>query len=157
MSDFVVYQTHLQNAEECHCLHYLQMACEKIAKAYRLRDTPSFTEEDLYSHVVFSRLILNLLKAPPIKDRYHLQDAKRRHMERYARGLAVGIERLAPAVDRERTPANAEYPWMSGGAILVPTRYRFAVSGQLAEPSGRDFLNLIAIVIEDFQSIYISG
>jgi hypothetical protein len=23
----------------CHALHYLQMACEKLAKAYRLRDT----------------------------------------------------------------------------------------------------------------------
>jgi hypothetical protein len=133
------------------------MACEKIAKAYRLRDTPSFTEEDLYTHVVFSRLILNLLKAPPIKERYRSQDAKRRHIERYARGLAADIERLAPAVDRDRTPANTEYPWVDGGTVFGPLHHRFAVSEQLAGPTGRDFLNLITIAIEDFQSIRISG
>lgn len=133
------------------------MACEKIAKAYRLRDTPSYTEEDLYSHVAFSRFILNLLKAPLITDRYRSQDAKRRHMERYARGLAVSIEKLAPAVDRERTPANAEYPWVADGVVFVPTRRRFAVSGQLEEPAGRDFLNLVETAIEDYDEITLSG
>lgn len=156
-SDFAVYRVHLQNAEECHRLHYLQMACEKIAKAYRLRDTRSFGEDNLYSHVAFSRFISEFLKAKALRERYRSQDAKRRHMERYARGLAASIERLAPAVDRERTPANTEYPWIDGAAVFVPIEYRFAVSAQLAEPAGRDFLRLIETAINDFQSISLSG
>ena len=73
-SDFRVYrllmqstglpETDLPGVEECHSLHYLQMACEKVAKAYRLRDTLGFSEENLYSHVAFSGFIQNLLKSP---------------------------------------------------------------------------------------------
>lgn len=100
----------MQDAEECHRLHFLQMACEKIAKAYRLRDTVTFTENDLYSHVAFSGFILNFLKSQQLVARYRNYDAKRRHMERYAKGLAKNIEKLAPAVDSDRTPENSEYP-----------------------------------------------
>lgn len=156
-SDFAVYNLHLRNAEECHRLHYLQMACEKIAKAYRLRDTYSFTEDDLYSHVVFSKFILGFLKAQQLKERYRSYEARRRHIERYAREVAAGVEKLAPAVDRTRTPANVKYPWVSGRTVFVPTRHHYAVATHLAEPAGRDFLKLIEIAIEEFQRITLSG
>lgn len=133
------------------------MACEKIAKAYRLRDTPSFTESDLYSHAAFSKFILAFLKAPQLRGRYGSRDAKRRHIERYARGLAAEIEKLAPAVDREQTPANVEYPWMSGETIYIPTRHRYPVSRRLAEPAGQDFLKLIEIAIRDYETIALLG
>ena len=156
-SDFAVYRVYLRNAEECHRLHFLQMACEKIAKAYRLRDTASFTEDDLYSHVVFSKFILGFLKARWLRERYRSRDAKRRHMERYARGLAVGIERLAPAVDREQTPENAEYPWLNNGVVSIPVRHRYALSEELAESAGQDFLKLLEIAIEDYETIRLTG
>ncbi len=156
-SDFTVYSVHLQRVEECHRLHFLQMACEKIAKAYRLRDTESFTEDDLYSHVVFSKFILGFLKARQLKERFRSRDAKRRHIERYARGLAASIERLAPAVDRDRTPENAEYPWVSGGAVFVPARHGFAVSRGLAERAGQEFLKLIETAIGDYETIRLTG
>jgi len=133
------------------------MACEKIAKAYRLRDTPSFTKEHLYSHVAFSKFILAFLKAPQLKGRYRLQDAKRRHVERYVRGLAAEIEKLAPAVDREQTPANVEYPWVIGDTIYVPASHGYPISRSLAEPAGQDFLKLIEISIEDYSTITLSG
>jgi len=133
------------------------MACEKIAKAYRLRDTESFTEDDLYSHVVFSKFILGFLKARQLKERFRSRDAKRRHIERYARGLAASIERLAPAVDRDRTPENAEYPWVSGGAVFVPARHGFAVSRGLAERAGQEFLKLIETAIGDYETIRLTG
>ncbi len=69
-SDFAVYRLYLVDAEECHRLHYLQMACEKIAKAYRLRNPVSFSFDDLYSHVVFSKFIIVFLKSTPVKGRY---------------------------------------------------------------------------------------
>lgn len=156
-SDFRLYRDILQSVEECHSLHFLQMACEKIAKAYRLRDTPSFTEEDLYSHIALSGFIQNFLKAPQIVARYRGYDAKRRHLERYARGLARNIERLAPAVDRERTPANTEYPWVSGRNIYAPVNHHYRLTDELAEPAGRDFLRLIETAIEDFPSITLLG
>jgi len=156
-SDFTVYRIHLQNAEECHRLHYLQMACERIAKAYRLRDTQTLMEADLYSHVVFSRFIQSFLRTQQLKERYRSQDAKRRHIERYARGLAEGIEKFAPAVGREQTPANAEYPWINGRVVSVPTHYHYPVTAELAALAGQNFLGLIETVIEDYDKITLSG
>ncbi len=156
-SDFALYNGLLREAEECHRLHDLQMACEKIAKAYRLRDTESFQTDDLDSHVVFSRFILGLLKSAQIKERYRTAESKRRQNERYARTLSAEIERLAPAVDREQNPANAEYPWMQGETVFIPSRHQYPVFQRLLEPSGRDFLKLIEIAIEDYHSITLNG
>ncbi len=86
------------------------MACEKIAKAYRLGNPVAFTPDDLYSHVVFAKFIAIYLKSTPVRRRYEAQGAKRRQMERYGRLLALEIEKLAPAVDRDQTTENAEYP-----------------------------------------------
>ena len=149
-SDFAVYQKHLQGVEECHRLHYLQMACEKIAKAYRLRDPVSFSPDDLYSHVVFSKFIVIFLKSVPVRSRYRVQEAKRRQMERYARTLALEIEKLAPAVDREQTPENAEYPWIIGDTVFAPCLHRYPVSRLLGEQGGRDILKLIEIAIQNY-------
>ncbi len=145
-----MYQVHLKNAEDCHRLHYLQMACEKIAKAYRLREAETFTENDLYSHTAFSKFILFFLKTPRLRSRYRAQDAKRRQIERYARSLAIAIEKLAPAVDRANTPANAEYPWIENNKVFVPIRHQFDAARRLLEPAGQDFLALIEIAITDY-------
>lgn len=133
------------------------MACEKIAKAYRLRDTSVFSEEDLYSHVIFSGFILALLKSPQIKLRFQGEDAKRRHLERYARSLSREIEKLAPAVDRERTPANSEYPWVQGQAVFVPCQFSYANLSLLTQAGGREFLKLIEIAVTDYKTIRLSG
>ncbi len=156
-SDFKVYRDFLQDTEECHRLHFLQMACEKIAKAYRLRDTPNFPEENLYSHVFFSKFILSLLTSPEIKNRYRARDAKLKQMVRDGQRLSRQIETLAPAVDREQIPSNVEYPWIEGNAVFTPCLYGYANFSLLTTPGGREFLRLITIAIEDFQSIRISG
>ena len=145
-----MYQVYLKNAEDCHRLHYLQMACEKIAKAYRLREAETFTENDLHSHTAFSKFILGFLKTPRLRNRYRSQDAKRRQIERYARSLATAIETLAPAVDRANTPANVEYPWIEGDQVFVPIRHQFDVARRLLEPAGQDFLALVEIAITEY-------
>lgn len=43
------------NAPICHQLHYLQMASEKVAKAYRFRDTSTSPEKLLCEHVGLTR------------------------------------------------------------------------------------------------------
>jgi len=156
-SDFRVYEKFLQDVEECHRLHLLQMACEKIAKAYRLRDTPNFPEENLYSHVFFSKFILSLLTSPQIKDRYRSKNARLKQMVRDGQRLSRQIEVLAPAVDREQTPANVEYPWIEGNSVFTPCKYKYGNLSLLTEQNGHEFLRLIKTAIEDFSSIHISG
>ena len=102
-SDFAVYElltqaVALNQIEQCHSLHYLQMACEKIAKAYRFRDTDTPIENLLTSHVAFSKIIVGLLRSPEILKRYHKKDAMLRQSIHFARRLGREIELLAPAV-----------------------------------------------------------
>ena len=156
-SDFRVYSEHLRGAEECHRLHYLQMACEKIAKAYRVRDLVALGSHDLYSHLAFSRFIVGFLKNPQIRLRYAGRDAKRRQIERDAHVFSAEIEKLAPAVDREQTPANVEYPWAAGATVFVPCRHDYPLSRRLREQSGRDFLKLVETAIGDYETITLTA
>lgn len=155
-SDYAVYEL-LASVEECHRLHYLQMACEKIAKAYRLRDTQAPLEEALTSHVAFSKFVDNLLASPQIRQRYQSRGAKLREAGHTAHALAREIEKLAPAVDRNRSPINAEYPWISGSDVVVPCLYTYPNLRLLTEPGGREFLKLLKTAIEDFNTIHIHG
>jgi hypothetical protein len=58
-SDFTMYQllSGMPDVPSCHRLHYLQMAGEKIAKAYRFRDTDTAEDRLTTEHVAFSRFI----------------------------------------------------------------------------------------------------
>jgi hypothetical protein len=76
-SDFRVYR-HLAERPEfavCHALHYLQMATEKLAKAYRLRDTKSPVDELVSKHTGFAKFIGPFFTAT-LKDEYRGRDAQ---------------------------------------------------------------------------------
>ena len=154
-SDFRVYEILVSapQVEDCHVWHYLQMACEKIAKAYRFRDTETSIEELLTSHIAFSKCIENLLKYPAFKAKYLRQDAMFRQVSRLARRLSREIEKLAPAVDRGTSPENAEYPWAAGEKIVLPCAYSYPNLKLLKEAEGRNFLKLIRSAIMDFDQI----
>jgi hypothetical protein len=158
-SDFRLYSKVMSvssDIEECHRLHYLQMACEKIAKAYRFRDTLTPIEELLTSHVAFSKFIENLLKSAVIRHDYQGKDAKLRRESQFFRNLAREVEKLAPAVDRVATPQNAEYPWEDAEQIIVPSEYGYPNLVLLKDPGGRNFLKLIEKAILDFETIKIT-
>lgn len=118
----------------CHRLHYLQMALEKMAKAYswdpeqREGRSPRFA----VSHAVASKVLPTAFKeswrattpsrAPP------------RALMQKVRQFCREVELLAPAVeDAGRRPDNCEYPWGeadAGGRLLrvrVPVEHRFGV------------------------------
>ncbi len=143
----------LAQVELCHALHYLQMACEKIAKAYRFRDTGTPIENLLTSHVAFSKFIIGFLKAPYVQVRYRNKSAELRHVTRIARLLAREIEILAPALERETAPYNTEYPWADAGQIITPCEYSFPSVNLLRTPEGRNFLKIIKIAITNFEEI----
>ena len=132
------------------------MSCEKIAKAYRIRDTKADLNETLMRHTAFTQFVDSLLGSSEVKKRYKNRSSQLRAIRRIARPLAREIERLAPAVDRDRTPANAEYPWADGTKVLVPSEYHFSTLDELRSFDGIEFLRLLQIAIEEFDSITIA-
>ena len=156
-SDFAVFRLLNATTEypRCHALHYLQMATEKIAKAYRFRDTDTSIAPLLTKHTAFSKFFQNFLKSPEIKKRYGGREAQLRETIKACTKLAREVEQLAPAVDRSESPENAEYPWIHGDQIITPCEHSYPNLSLLNAPSGRKFLVLIEIAIRDFSEIRI--
>lgn len=112
------------NTDACHRHHYLQMACEKLAKAYRLRDTSVAVDDLVKSHVGFAKFIQPYMLST-LKEQYQGREAQLARRIRDARAIAREIEKMAPAVDRTNAPENAEYPWEQAGQITAPCKYTY--------------------------------
>ena len=138
----------------CHELHYLQMATEKIAKAYMFRDTATREQGLQQAHVAFSKMIGMFLKSPQVKAWYRNRPSDLSEIAVVAHRLARSIEKLNPAVDREGSPTNVEYPWESGGAIHVPCQQTvFPTVRPLEAGAGLASLRLVGKAVEDFASL----
>jgi hypothetical protein len=136
----------------CHELHYLQMVCEKLSKAYRLRDTRSPVGELVSKHTGFAKFVGPFFAAV-LKGEYRGREAQLQGLIGRARTLAREIEKLAPATDRAAAPENAEYPWERDDRIVAPCQHRFASLELLREPGGRAFLNLIERALDGFERL----
>jgi hypothetical protein len=136
----------------CHELHYLQMVCEKLAKAYRLRDTRSPVDGLVSKHTGFAKFVGPFFAAV-LKDDYRDKDAQLRGLITRARALAREIEKLAPAIDRAAAPENSEYPWERDERVIAPCRYPFPSLELLRQPGGRAFLNLIERALDGFERV----
>jgi hypothetical protein len=147
-SDWEVYQP------LCHRLHYLQMACEKLAKAYRLRDTHVRVDGVIRSHAGFEKFVGAF--SVTIKDDFRDKDAQLRVLVSQWRSIAREIEKLAPAADRESTPENAEYPWEQDGRVVVPCEYAFPSLELLLVAGGRNFLKVVQRALDDFEKLTIA-
>lgn len=139
----------------CHRLHYLQMVCEKLAKAYRLRDTKSPVDELVSKHTGFEKFV-GAFFAAALRDEYRGRDAQLRGLITRARSLAREIEKLAPAIDRLAAPENAEYPWERDDRVIAPCRHPFPALELQREPGGRSFLNLIERALDGFERFTIA-
>jgi len=113
------------NISDCHRLHYLQMAGEKVAKAYQFRHTQKRLEDLLSNHVALPEFINLYCQSGAMKAKYAGREEQLGVDRRDLRHLAQEIEKLAPAVDRLRSPMNAEYPWTNGVALVVPTEHAY--------------------------------
>jgi len=123
-----------EDLPKCEHLHLLQMACEKLGKAYRCRGgTPPSALRT--SHAYVAKVL------PQIVAEYAAWATKRPpvHRSRWmssVRQLAGEIEVLAPSVEREGSREdNCEYPWRNGtGAVHAPCDEAFGgVIGLLAD------------------------
>jgi hypothetical protein len=157
VSDWGVYEllAATANMPACHALHYLQMACEKLAKADRLRDTESDLNELLSKHTGFTKFINSFLRSPRLMREYVGQAARHRHVCANASKLAREVEKLAPSIDQSTSPENAEYPWEHGDKVLLPCEYGYPALSLLSATGGRAFLKLIGRALRDYEQIEI--
>ncbi|HEU4409942.1 MAG TPA: hypothetical protein VFS43_32105 [Polyangiaceae bacterium] len=107
--------------EDCHELHYLQMAIEKIARAFLLKHSRGDRRAYLLSHVAVNDFAGSYMKSPEHKTRF----AGQAWLWQQVRLLAGEVERLTPAVERQARPDNVEYPWSDGLKLHVPSETQF--------------------------------
>ncbi len=135
---------------ECHQLHYLQMASEKIAKAYFWRQGKAPRKEHA-GFVQFLRFLGHIQMDS--RDRVALLFTFSRFGDfqdwlRSLAPLAYDLEHLQPQLANEGP--NCEYPWPHSNPRWNPVGYAFPIWPLLIEQKGRDLVRLIKIAITRF-------
>ncbi|HET6247944.1 MAG TPA: hypothetical protein VFE47_09635 [Tepidisphaeraceae bacterium] len=151
-SDFRVFDLlrNAANTPHCHALHYLQMATEKLGKAYAWRHGSGPAD----SHRAFVRLLRDIStnRAAQKRLRYDGNNEKWKHVIRKSIPLAKQIEDLAPALaDGE----NPEYPWPQSLPRIAPAEHHFGIWEEIQDkPAGRQFLKLVASLFAIAESFF---
>jgi hypothetical protein len=129
-------------ASDCHKLLFLQMACEKLCKAYLIQNnTPPVDLQTSHAYVAGPLPIIIrqqiLLMRKSLKGMMGLVTQ--------VRHLANEIELLNPAVRRDgQRPDNCEFPWEdASGTLHSPLDWDFHPSRLLTAPAGRTFVKLL--------------
>jgi hypothetical protein len=123
--------------EACHGLHFLQMATEKLSKAYFLRSNVR------RSHKYFSKFWCALPTVGRIRRELRYADSKTfRDDILSVAGLVSRIEQLAPDLADEGP--NPEYPWPYPNYQHAPGSYHFAIWGRITH--GHDGQLLVRLV-----------
>ncbi len=147
-ADFRTFQLlQISDVPECHKLHFLQMACEKLVKAHLCGagTEPSTIQA---SHAFVAKFL------PRVLDQYALSlnfsNARAREILKQTRHLAQEVEILAPALKRGgQRPDNCEYPWEDNAEQLhVPLDWTFPPSRLIVERGGPTILKLIRGAID---------
>jgi hypothetical protein len=128
-------------AAACHKLLFLQMACEKLCKAYLIQGgTPP--EALQASHGYIANPLPNIMRQQILHMKQSLKGMA--GVITHIRHLANEIEILNPASRRDgQRPDNCEYPWESGDLVISPLDWGFPTSRLCTAPSGRIFLKLL--------------
>jgi hypothetical protein len=139
----------VRNIPLCHQLHLLQMACEKLCKAFLVSKTTSL--EDLQSSHAYTAKTLHLIAKNFFAHNSSRPLPKCSFRLSLIKNLARQIELLSPAVnDNQKRPDNCEYPWESPtGIIHIPCEYEFPNLNLLNEPGGRELLKLVGKAIQE--------
>jgi hypothetical protein len=131
-SDHAIFvQLRRTGGHECHLLHYLQMATEKLSKAYLWRSSNAPPK----SHTGFVRFLKALLDRRNVElDRIAiaLGFSRREALHDWVRSvqaLAYSLQNIAPA--EAGNGPNPEYPWPHEAPTECPIGYTFALWNQL--------------------------
>lgn len=125
----------------CHQLHYLQMASEKLAKAY-LCDPVNKRPPQV--HDVLVRFLRKARSRREFVRASRMTQAQFRSFVDGLLPLADAIEKLAPAGGPDKP--NAEYPWQAAGSVVCPLDYTYP-SLSLKTPKMRGLLKFITICL----------
>lgn len=153
-SDWKIYKTLKDlSLDDCHALHYLQMTTEKLAKAMLLARGAEI-KQIRSSHKAFLRFLQIAARHPSLPRLLKIPAKQFLQFTRSLLPLADNIQSLAPAL--ARNGPNVEYPWEEpSGMIRVPASFRFSVSVQLRQPSGRKLLRFIKVILERFETLFV--
>ena len=140
-----------KGAAPCHLLHYLQMATEKISKAYYWRSGNAPPR----SHAGFMKF-MRFLGGVRKHERQHIASVfgfpRFKDFQAWACSaspLVYDLQRLAPTLAGDSE--NPEYPWPHAAPEFCPATHDFEIWRQLINTGrGRQLMNVIARAIERF-------
>lgn len=135
----------------CHCLHYLQMTTEKLAKAGRLRAGDPL-QRVRTSHKGFVRFLQLAARNQTLAQALQMRGKDLGLQIQGSLHIADQIELLAPNL--AKNGPNPEYPWETSGRVVAPMSYCFPLSGELRSPQGRRLLKLISFLLADFDRFF---
>jgi hypothetical protein len=142
-----------QKMPDCHALHYLQMTCEKLGKAFLLEGKSISLQQAVTSHTAFKRFLQIASRHPLLRELFRMNSAQFRAFIRQLLPLADDIEHLTPAL-AQRGP-NVEYPWESPDKqVYAPVHYTFTVMLELHKPHGTNLLKLVNLVQQHFYRLF---
>jgi len=142
-----------QKLPGCHALHYLQMTCEKLGKAFLIAGKSISPDQAKGSHIAFKRFLQVASRHPELRSLLAMTSSQFKAHIKQLLPLAENIERLAPALAQDGP--NAEYPWESPERkIHVPVSYDFAVLQELHRPPGVNLLKIVDLVQSQFYRLF---
>ncbi|MBN1491163.1 MAG: hypothetical protein JXA69_14715 [Phycisphaerae bacterium] len=148
-ADLIARNRLLERADlpQCHQLHFLQMACEKLCKAHLCGS--GVDAEVLRRSHAFVESVLPVIVREHLARQTGQALTNRGWVYRASKQYARQIERLAPAVTGGGSvPSNCEYPWTGPeGAVIVPAEHNFRFDF-LHERGGRTLLKIIGAVAD---------
>lgn len=136
-----------ETVPQCHRLMFLQMACEKVTKAY-LCDKGADPAQIQASHAYIEKTLPVMIRQQAGYS--GLKPSLGTSVFHASKRISREIELLSPAVrDGGRRPDNCEYPWEDqAGRVHAPLDWTFSASQLIDQPVGRTFLKLVGEAIK---------
>lgn len=109
----------------CHRLHYLQMATEKLAKAYQCDKNNSHPPK---THLALLKMLRTIKGNPNIRRLFGFENQKMAYIAYINKLMPIAnqIESLAP-IGGDFDKLNPEYPWKNPiGRVNCPAEYKYS-------------------------------
>lgn len=150
-SDWSVFGTlRSGGAADCHALHYLQMATEKLGKAYFSATGPP--EPTHVALVPFLRALNHRSASQRDRTAVCLGLGTRAGLKTWTKAvlpLALDVERLAPSLAGDGP--NPEYPWPRAAPTHCPATHAFPTWARLTRTvQGRQLLAVLGAAVLRF-------
>ncbi len=140
-------------AHECHLLHYLQMATEKLSKAYLWRSGHA-PPKKYTGFVRFLKALLDRRSADLEWVSKALGFGRPEDLDKWVSSiqtLAYSLQNIAPAIAWDRP--NPEYPWPHASPTDCPADHPFELWNRLSDSDqGRKMIEFIERAITRFDA-----